>query len=98
MGGIATIAGSVFGFLALQKKNDLDEKCPGARCAPEHGDEVDAAKQFGLGSTIGIGLGLAAFGVGAYFLLTPSPTPAATPGPSAGLFINPTGAGLRGRF
>ncbi len=98
VGGIATLAGSVFGFLALQKKNDLDEKCPNTRCAPEHSDEIDAAKQFGLGSTIGIGIGIASLGVGAYFLLTGSSKSSGASSPSASLFVNPTSVGLRGRF
>lgn len=73
-GGLAlTVAGGVFGFLAIQQGKDAENDstlCPNKTCSPEGDAEVESAKTKALVANIGIGAGLALVGVGAYFLLT----------------------------
>jgi hypothetical protein len=72
-GSAVMIGGGVAGMLAIQQAKDAEQDaalCPGKVCTPEGRKEIDAAKTKALISTVGIGAGVAAVGLGAYFLLT----------------------------
>jgi len=68
VGGVGLATGGVTGFLALQKKGDLD--CPDKTCTGSQADELDSANTLALVSTIGFGVGAAAAVVGVVLLAT----------------------------
>ncbi len=72
VGGVALIAGGVFGFLAQKQAKDAEDDpslCPNKVCSSKGRDEIDGAKSKALISTIGIGVGVAALGAGIYFIV-----------------------------
>jgi hypothetical protein len=71
VGGVGLIAGSIFGVIALSKRNDLDQHCFNKVCPLDKQGEIDSARTNGTISTIGFavaGIGIAA---GATLLLWP---------------------------
>jgi len=69
--GAAVLAGGgVFGFLALDKKNSLDGKCPNGLCQPGTEGTLDSAKQYATVSTILVGTGAAAVALGSILYFT----------------------------
>jgi hypothetical protein len=78
--GVAGIGvGSVFGLTALSKKRARDEVCSNGTCTDPKGPELDdQARRAATISTIGMGVGLAGVGVGAWLLLSKSMSPPAT--------------------
>lgn len=71
VGGAGLIAGSIFGVIALSKRNDLDQHCFNKVCPLDKQAEIDSARTHGTISTIGFavaGIGIAA---GATLLLWP---------------------------
>lgn len=93
--GVAAVGvGTVFGFKALSQKSDADNACggSGAVCldaAHEKvaSDQVHTAQDTARISTIAIGGGLVALGVGAYLFFTGK---SEAPAQSAGLHVVPT--------
>ncbi len=59
--GAGVAAGTVFGFLAFDKRSDVDAQCRDKVCPPSVQGDIDASKTFGTVSTIAF----AAAGVGA---------------------------------
>jgi hypothetical protein len=91
-GGVAIAAGAVTGIAALSHKSSLDDAChPG--CPEKMSSELDAFRLERTLSYVGFGVGLAAAGAGAYFLLHESSS-----GGEVGALLLPGGAALRGRF
>lgn len=72
-GSVALAAGGYFGIRALSSKASSNEHWNGTSCtAPSCVDDWNDAKGAAHLSTIGIGIGIAAIGAGAYFLLRPT--------------------------
>ena len=75
--GAGLLVGSATGYLALSKKNTMDDDCEtqGGRrvCGPDGLDAADTGKTFATVSTIAFAAGAAALGVGAYVLVTTPP-------------------------
>ncbi len=77
VGGAGLALGSASGYLALTKKNAMDDDCEtlkGRRvCGPDGLDAADSGKTWATVSTIAFAAGAAAMGVGAYVLVTSAP-------------------------
>jgi hypothetical protein len=57
VGGVALAVGAGFGAMAMNKKNDLDSRCPDKRCPDSQSGLLDDAKMFGNISTAGFIVG-----------------------------------------
>jgi hypothetical protein len=91
-GGVALAAGTVSGIAALSHKSTLDERCtPG--CPASMGSDLDTFRLTRTLSYVGFGVGIAAAGAGAYFLLRESSS-----GGQVGALIVPGGARVTGTF
>lgn len=91
-GGLAIAGGAITGFIALGHKSDLDRSCTPACPASMQGD-IDAFRLNRTLSYVGFGVGLAAVGVGTYFLLHRSPS-----GSELRAQLSPNSALLTGTF
>jgi hypothetical protein len=97
VGGAGLVTGGIAGVLAVGKKGDLE--CPNERCPPSEHDNLDAARNMALVSTIGFGVGLAATAAGTVLLLTGGSEPTARLGSiRARPFLSASGAGFYGSF
>jgi hypothetical protein len=101
VGGVGLATGAVTGFLALQKKSDLD--CPDKTCTGSQADDLDSANTLATVSTIGFGVGAAAAVVGVVLLATSGgssekPATASVAGVRITPFIAPRSAGFTGSF
>ncbi|MCB9588519.1 MAG: hypothetical protein H6718_24130 [Polyangiaceae bacterium] len=72
MGGAGFIFGGVTGFIALQKKSDLDDNCPDKSCGPEFHADVDSYDSMKLLSTIGLAVGVVGVASGVVLLISRS--------------------------
>lgn len=91
-GGVALAVGVVSGIAALGHKSKLDDACsPG--CPPNMSKDLDAYRFDRTLSYVGFGVGVAAAGAGAYFLLHEGSS-----GRQVGAQIFPGGAALKGQF
>ncbi|HEX2871815.1 MAG TPA: hypothetical protein VHP33_11175 [Polyangiaceae bacterium] len=92
-GGLAVAAGAVTGVSALNHRSKLEAGCkPG--CPSNLADELSDFRRDRALSYLGFGVGLAAAGVGTYFLLHDS----GSSGTEMGAVVLPGGAALRGTF
>jgi hypothetical protein len=95
--GVAALgAGSVLGFMTIQKHKDLKDSCPDDVCSSDKQSELDDAKRLGNFSNIAFGVGAAGLIVGTvlYFTAGPSSSDRAQAKPArrfAGLY-NPRAA------
>jgi hypothetical protein len=89
-GAIGVGVGSYFGFSALSKRKDADDRCPAKECPdPRAITLVDESKSAATLSTVGIGVGLGLAVVGAVLVVTspkPAPSTAASLAPVRGGF------------
>jgi hypothetical protein len=69
-GGVALLAGSVLGVMALNRKNDLADECPGNLCPASARDRLDSAKGIGTAATVSFIIGGAAAGLGTFLYVT----------------------------
>jgi hypothetical protein len=91
-GGLAIAAGAVTGVSALNHRSKLEAACnPG--CPSSLSDELSDFRRDRTLSYLGFGVGLAAAGVGTYFLFHDSSS-----GTEMGALVLPGGAALRGTF
>ena len=91
-GGLALAAGAVTGISALNHRSKLEAACkPG--CPSSLADELSDFRRDRTLSYLGFGVGLAAAGVGSYFLFHESSS-----GNEMGALVLPGGAALRGTF
>jgi len=60
VGATSLAVGAVAGVLVLSKKGTIDSECVEKLCTPEGKDAADSAQTWGMVSTIGIGVGVAA--------------------------------------
>jgi hypothetical protein len=92
-GGVGLIAGTVLGVYVITEKNRLEEGCvDGVLCSPDVESDLDLAVALAHVSTAsyvlaGLGVGAAVAG----WFLSPEEG-------DVGLWVAPTGVGLRGRF
>jgi hypothetical protein len=79
VGGVGILAGGVTGFLAMNRKGELDDKCasPGS-CPKSAKGTIDSANNMALISTIGFGVGIASAAVGTFLLLSDGNSSAAS--------------------
>jgi hypothetical protein len=91
-GGVALAVGMVSGIAALGHQSKLDDACsPG--CPPNMAKDLDAYRFDRTLSYVGFGVGVAAVGAGAYFLLHEGSS-----GRQVGAQLFPGGAALKGQF
>lgn len=78
LGGLGLAVGGVAGVYAVMQHGDLLDACPDRRCDASLQGDIDSYHTLGTISTIGLAVGAASAGVGAYLLLTAprSPQPA----------------------
>ena len=69
-GALGLVVGIVAGTLAMTKKSEIEENCPGQRCNAEGHDAVDSAKSAATVSTIGFIFAGAGAGTALVLLLT----------------------------
>lgn len=91
-GGLAALlVGGFFGYRALDKARDANDRCPDRRC--DDASAVDLSDQAGSAATVAnvaVGLGLVGLGAGAWLVLTappagkPAPSGRAAPGVALG--------------
>jgi hypothetical protein len=107
LGAVGLGVGTVFGILAIGKKNDLDSACnPSKVCGKAQQDTIDSGTTFATVSTVGLGVGIVGVGVGTYLLLTSGPSSASArtspTAPRAGVRVVPVIAsdrvGVSGTF
>ncbi|MCA9627278.1 MAG: hypothetical protein KC766_06415 [Myxococcales bacterium] len=72
VGGAGFVLAGVTGFIALQKKSDLDDACPDEQCPPELHGEVDSYERMKTLSTIGFAVGVIGAASGVVLLLSQS--------------------------
>jgi hypothetical protein len=101
VGGVGLVTGGVTGFLAMQKKGDLD--CPDKTCTGSQADDLDSANTMALVSTIGFGVGAAAAVVGVVLLATSNgstekPATASVAGVQVSPYVGLRSAGVTGTF
>ncbi len=96
--------GGVTGFLASQKKSDLDDACPDKRCPAAAQGDLDDAKSMATISTIGFGVGAAGVVIGVVMLVSGGGSKdaqaarAAPKGFSATPWVGVASAGVQGAF
>jgi len=99
VGGAGLAAGAVTGFMAMSKRNSLnnDGLCSAdlKHCAPAASSRVDSYNSFRTISTIGLYAGGVLAATGVTLLLT---SPKQESGPTVGLWLSPSGAALTGGF
>ena len=105
VGVVGVGVGSVFGLLAMSKKNDLTNACPNKECRTAQQGDLDAAKTDGTISTIAFGVGGAALIVGGilFFTASPSSSKTGTTAPPPGKlvarpYVDTRSVGLVGSF
>ncbi|HMA94570.1 MAG TPA: hypothetical protein VKP30_17890 [Polyangiaceae bacterium] len=96
LGGVATIAGSVAGVLAMSKRKQLDDSqyCTGTVCEAEVDDQRLSYNRMRTLSAAGFIVGVVGVGVGTTLLLT-------TPKPKenqVGVWLGVASVGLKGNF
>jgi hypothetical protein len=84
VGAAALGTGAVFGWMAMQKKKDLDGSCRDNLCPADQRDRLDSAKLSGTISTIGIGVGAAAITLGTVLFFAAGPDSASAFNPARG--------------
>lgn len=90
--------GSYFGVRALQSKHASDDACVGG-CTQRGADQSRDAVRFGNFATVGVGVGVAALGVGAWLLFTGGePTAHARTVPVLSVAKDEVGVAVVGRF
>ncbi len=101
IGGTAALAGfaigSVTGLIAMARKSDLDDACPGGKCPPSERDNLSTAKTMGTVSTVGFVVGVVGGAVLVYGLVD-SPKARGGGGPSVAAAVGPGSVGIHGRF
>ena len=99
VGAAGIVAGSVTGIIALKKRSDLAEVCPGGRCPTAQQPEIDSYHRWSWISGISFGVGLAGAAAGLVLLLTDDGGASAQSAPaSVQLYAGLGEAGIKGEF
>ncbi|HNS95912.1 MAG TPA: hypothetical protein PLJ27_11335 [Polyangiaceae bacterium] len=101
LGVTGVLVGSVTGYVAYEKKNDLEVRCPKRICPPTAWEDNQSYDRWRTASTAGFVGGTIALGLGTLLLLTePStePAPTATGRFSLKPWFGATTAGFGGEF
>ncbi len=97
VGGAGLLIGSIFGFVALGKKSDLDGTCTSTRlCPPSQKDAISTLKTDSTISTVGLIVG--AVGVAAGATLFVLNRRSAESGVHVSAYLGPASGGLVGSF
>ncbi|HET7540362.1 MAG TPA: hypothetical protein VFK05_10845 [Polyangiaceae bacterium] len=94
VGVAGVIVGSVFGVLAINRKNDAEKSCPDVCPDQPSVDKWNSAQQAGNVSTVAFIVGGVGLAAGAVLWFTAKPETSA----SVGLGVGPGALQLRGRF
>lgn len=70
LGVLSLAAGSVFGVVAIQQKQESDEDCDATGCGREAHEKYETAQRNAMLSNVGLGVGVLGLGVGVYLYLT----------------------------
>lgn len=98
VGGAGVVVGTIFGIMAMSKRNDLEKSCAGKVCPLALQSDIDSARFSGTISTVGFvvgGLGIAA---GATLLLWPQAVQVKTGQTTVQPFVGLAAAGIQGTF
>jgi hypothetical protein len=101
VGGAGLAVGAVAGIVAMSKRSELDQVCPGGQCYQGEGnDTLDAARTAANVSTIGLVVGAAgaATGVALWWLASSSASPRPASAPAFSPRIGFGSIGVAGRF
>jgi hypothetical protein len=99
VGAAGVVAGSVFGLLAIDQDNALNDACSGGHVCPKaNSDDIARLDVYTWGANIGWIVGGVGAGVGTYFLITGGAEKKTTASPSARIGIAPGAMVLRGAF
>jgi len=91
-GGAALGVGAGFGFRAISLKNEADSMwCTNHQCSPHGLSLIDDARTAGTIATVGVAVGLASVGFGAWLVLR---SPAGSGQPKLGAYLLPDRAGV----
>ena len=99
VGGVGLVAGTAFGLMAKNTRNDLEAACIDDVCSENQRDAYDRGKMQAHISTAGFIVGGVGLGLGAVLLLT-GPKEAEKEAETARWqpYVGPTGAGIVGTF
>ena len=100
-GGALVVGGSVLGYVALKKRNDLNNSCPNKVCTSS--GDLDNTRSLANLSTIALGVGIASAAAGGYLLWKQSSAPGKTSrtthrGARVEAWVGVGAAGVRGKF
>jgi len=73
-GAAGVAAGSVLGYLTMQRHKELQGNCPEDMCSPSRQGELDSAKRLGNMSTVAFGVGGAGLVLGTVLYFTAGPS------------------------
>jgi hypothetical protein len=97
VGAAGLVVGGVTGVMAMGKRGDLDDACPGGQCPPEQQDTLDSYRSLGTVSTIGFIVGGVGVATGVTLLLT-SKNKTESAGRQVNLRIGASGVAMSGSF
>ncbi len=97
VGGAGLAAGSIFGMMAIAKRSELVDACPGGDCPSGKKSALDSYRSTGTLSTVGFVVGAVGAGAGLALLLT-APSADAKEEVSVAPWIGVGSAGVVGRF
>lgn len=95
--GAAAIAGSVLGLMALERKGDLSDECPGNVCPATSRDRLESARGVGTAATVSFIAAGAAAGLGTFLYFSADSESGATADANAAGSPAPARAALRAR-
>jgi len=98
VGAAGLLAGAIAGVIALNRKSELERRCPTKVCSPEDEELADAVRASATASTVGLIVGGLGVGVGLTLLLLHDGSATAQDAASVQIRLAPTGAKLEGRF
>lgn len=98
LGAAGIGVGTVFGVLAMNKKDDLANNCANKVCSSEQQSTIDSGKSLATISTIGFGVGVVGLGVGTYLLLSGGSSSSSTRAARITPIVGTDRVGLSGTF
>ncbi len=98
VGTVAAAIGTVTGIVSLSDASNVQNQCPGNRCAPALKGEVDSTKTLGDVSTAAFVVGGVAAAAGGVLLLLGLRPNAASRTAALAPWVGPCGAGVEGVF
>jgi len=100
-GGAVTVAGGVFGYLAMSDKSTLDSQCVSNSCPTSSKSTLDSANRYATVSTVLVGAGAAGLVLGTVLYFTAGPSSKVESPPTAftpHAFVGLNRVGFEGTF